>query len=88
MNREPIEKEFVMKAYDEVIDFIATGATPNSIVAFHPSPVVQERVAELIRREKIERLSEDEKSELDHYLQLEHLMRLIKAKAYQHIPHE
>jgi hypothetical protein len=46
---------------------------------------VKERVAELIHQEKSIGLSAEEKSELDHYLQLEHLMRLAKARARQHI---
>jgi hypothetical protein len=42
-------------------------------------------VADLVRREKTEGLSADESSELDHYLQLEHIMRLAKARAKKHI---
>ncbi|MBF0240701.1 MAG: hypothetical protein HQM12_23635 [SAR324 cluster bacterium] len=77
-----------MKVYDEVIDFIATGTTPGSIIAFQPSPEVKERVFELIQKEKTAGISEDEKTELEHYMHLEHLMRLIKAKAYQHVSYE
>jgi len=46
------------------------------------------RVADLIFREKTEGLSADEKSELDHYLQIEHLMRLAKARAHQYLTHD
>jgi hypothetical protein len=42
-------------------------------------------VAELIEREKTASLSQDEQSELDHYTQLEHLMRLAKARARSHV---
>ena len=41
----------------------------------------KERVGELIFREKTDGLSTDKKVELDLYLQLEHLMRLVKARA-------
>ena len=34
----------VSKAYEEVIDFIAEGTTPDSIVAFRPSDVVRENL--------------------------------------------
>ena len=77
-----------MKAYEEVIELIAAGLTPSQLVAFRPSPAVQERVADLIEREKAAGLSPDERSELDHYLQLEHLLRLAKARARQHLGHE
>lgn len=74
------------RAYEELIDFIAAGTTPESLINFQPSEVVRERVADLIFREKNESLSIDEKSELDYYLMLEHLLRLAKARAHQYIP--
>jgi len=76
------------KAYEEVVEFIAAGTSPRNVVAFRPSQTARERVAELIQREKTATLSADEKSELDHYLQLEHLMRLAKARARRHIADE
>jgi hypothetical protein len=63
----------------------AAGTTPSGVVSFQPSEAVKERAADLIHREKSIGLSSAEKSELDHYLQLEHLMRLAKARAHQHI---
>ncbi|MDQ2798208.1 MAG: hypothetical protein M3Y13_01020 [Armatimonadota bacterium] len=69
------------KAYEEVIDFIAGGNTPEAVVAFRPSEAARARVADLLMREKSEGLNAEEKSELDHYAHLEHLMRLAKARA-------
>mgnify|MGYP003341726953 CR=1 FL=1 len=68
-------------AYFEIIDFIAAGTTPESVVHFHPSPGAQLRVAELIDREKEAELSAEERAELDHYMELEHILRMAKAKA-------
>lgn len=73
------------RAYEEMIDFIAAGTTPGKIVAFRPSEASRERVQDLIQRTKTTGLSSDERSELDHYLQLEHLMRLAKARAQRHL---
>jgi hypothetical protein len=70
-------------AYFEMIDFIATGTTPQAVAHFHPSPEAQRRVAELIEREKTAGLSEDEIAELDHFMELEHILRMAKAKARQ-----
>lgn len=75
----------VSVAYDEIIEFIATGATPAMVVAFKPSPQARRRVAELIQREKTAELSGAEKAELDQYMQLEHLMRLAKARARRYV---
>lgn len=77
-----------MKAYEEVIEFIAAGSTPERVVSFRPSTATKERVADLIDREKTTGLLAEETSELDHYLQLEHLMRLAKARAHQHVSNE
>ncbi|MEN9567889.1 MAG: hypothetical protein RLZZ69_3085 [Cyanobacteriota bacterium] len=73
------------RAYEEVIDFIAAGTTPDNIVNFHPSDETKQRVADLIHREKTSGLTRDETSELDHYVQLEHLMRLAKARARKYL---
>lgn len=68
-------------AYDEIVDFIAAGTTPQMVIAFQPSEKAKARVAELVEREKTVGLSADESSELDSYLRLEHIMRLAKARA-------
>ena len=53
------------------------------VVSFRPSEQAQARLAELIERERATGLSEDERRELEQYMQLEHVMRLAKAKARQ-----
>ena len=72
------------KAYDEVAEFIAAN-NPRGVIAFHPSDESKERVADLILREKTEGLPHDEKSELDHYMMIEHLMRLARARAHGYV---
>jgi hypothetical protein len=68
-------------AYDEFVDFIAGGNTPQSVVDFRPSDETKSHVADLLRRNKADSLSAGETAELNHYLQIEHLMRLAKARA-------
>lgn len=77
-----------VKAYEEVANFIAAGTTPQNVIAFRPSDAAQERVEDLLAREKDGELSPGEKSELNHYLHLEHLMRLAKARARDFLPDE
>lgn len=72
-------------AYDELVDFIAAGSTPQSVVDFRPSEETKTHVGDLIRRQKTGSLSPDETAELNHYLQIEHLMRLAKARARQRL---
>ena len=77
-----------MKAYDEIVEWIATGPSVSQVAHFQASLAVKERVAGLIRKEKTTGLLPEEKSELDHYEQLEHIMRLAKARACHRLAHE
>jgi hypothetical protein len=72
------------RAYEEIVNFLAAGTTPESLVSFHASDATKARVADLLRREKTTGLNAEELSELDHYQHLEHLMRLAKAQARRH----
>lgn len=78
----------MVRAYEEIIDFIAAGTTPQSVSAFSPSEEAKNRVADLIHREKTEGLSPEETEELNYYMQLEHIMRLAKIRARQYLRHE
>jgi hypothetical protein len=74
------------KSYEEIIDFIAAGTTPEAVVAFRPSEIVRQRVAELVERSNDGNISTEEQSELEDYLQLEHIMIMAKARAREYTP--
>lgn len=76
------------RVYDEIVDFIASGTSPRAVATFAPSQETKDRVAELLHREKTSGLNDEETSELHHYLQIEHIMRLAKARARQHLESE
>ena len=71
-----------MRPYEELVQFIAS-LSPRNVVDFKPSETARQRVWELLERQKAAPLPAEEKSELDHYLEIEHLMRLAKARARQ-----
>ena len=73
------------KVYDEIIDFIAAGTTPQSVIDFKLSSTAQDRLEDLVYRHQTGELTPEEKRELDHFLTLEHIMRLAKARAYKYI---
>jgi hypothetical protein len=75
-------------AYEEFVDFIAGGCTPRSLIDFRPSEETRAHVADLIHRQKTTSLSPEETAELNQYLQIEHLMRLVKARARQRLAGE
>jgi hypothetical protein len=76
------------KVYDEIIDFIAAGTTPQSVINFKLSAAAQERLEDLVYRHQTGELTPEEKKELNHFLTLEHIMRLAKARAYKYISAE
>ena len=71
-----------MKPYEELVQFIAS-LSPREVVDFKPSEPARQRVWELIERQKASPLPAEEKSELDHSLEISHLMLLAKARARQ-----
>jgi hypothetical protein len=77
------EMSVASPAYLEIIEFIASGTTPEAVAHFRPSLEAQERVASLIERQNAARLSSEEKAELDHFMELEHILRMAKARARQ-----
>ena len=74
----------MIRAYDEIVEFIAAGSTPDLVARFEPSQPTKDYVADLLHKEKTSGLTPEESSELDHFLKLEHLMRLAKARARTH----
>jgi hypothetical protein len=71
------------KSYEEIIDFIASGTTPESVIAFRPSEALQSRVTDLSGKANAGDISPEELSELEDCLQLGHIMVLAKARARQ-----
>jgi hypothetical protein len=69
--------------YFEIVDFIAAGTTPETVVEFRPSVEAQQRLAALIEHEKTGALSPEEEAELDHFIELEHILRVAKVRARQ-----
>lgn len=74
----------MIKAYDERVDFIAA-TSPAAVIGFRPSEATSNRVAVLIEQDKSQELSADEAAELERYMQLEHILRLAKARAREHV---
>jgi hypothetical protein len=52
---------------------------PDQVLALRPFPELQARVSALLARSKTGELSQQENTELERYLMLEHLVRLAKV---------
>ncbi|HEY3453157.1 MAG TPA: hypothetical protein VGK64_01050 [Bryobacteraceae bacterium] len=69
--------------YFEIIDFIFENRNLEQIIEFHPSDATQRRVEELIAKEREGTITEQEHLELEDYMQFDHIMTLMKARAAQ-----
>jgi hypothetical protein len=67
--------------YREITDFFAENPTPQQIMAFKVSAAAQERLENLLDKNREEALSPGERAELDTYLQLSEWMTILKARA-------
>ena len=65
---------------EEMIDFLVSGPTPDKIIAYKVSTAAQERLAELLDKNREEGLSERENAELDAYEHVDYVMSLLKAR--------
>ena len=67
--------------YDEIVDFIASGCTPQTLVDFRLSDETRSHVFDLIHRQKTVGLTVPDTDDLNKFIQLEHIMRLAIARA-------
>ncbi len=70
----------VQTVYDEVATFMAS-MNPVKVIAFKPSKVNQNRLDFLLDKQKEKELSNAELSELEHFLMLNRIIGLAKARA-------
>ncbi|MBI5957128.1 MAG: hypothetical protein HY866_00235 [Chloroflexi bacterium] len=66
---------------DEITDFLASSPTPQEIADFRPSAVLERRALDLLQRNRENRLSLEERSEMEEFMRMDHFMTLLKAKA-------
>lgn len=72
-----------LSIYDELLDLFAECADPDRLLAFRLPPDRQERLDDLLQKNRDGRLNDFERGELDEFERLEHLGRLLKARLRQ-----
>lgn len=65
----------------EVVEFLSSTPSLEQIVKFKISKPAQERLQELLEKNREAQLTAQEQSELDQYLQYRHALILLKASA-------
>ncbi|MEG4500435.1 hypothetical protein QUB05_24500 [Microcoleus sp. F10-C6] len=81
----PTQTADIPTVYQEVLDFLIKSPIPQDIVNFKVSQQAQTRLQTLLDKNRESTLNSMEIAELDVYEQLEHLMILLKARAYSAI---
>jgi hypothetical protein len=67
--------------FQEIISFLASGPTPEQIILHQASPTMQERLGELLDKNREAELTEAESAELDAFELVNDVMILLKARA-------
>lgn len=70
-------------AYDEFIEFITSSPTLEETVNFRLSDATQTHFSQLLEKNRNQTLTAEEQAELNEFLHLEHLMRMMKIRAYE-----
>jgi hypothetical protein len=77
------ERSIDSPGYSEVLDFLASGPTLEQIAEFKASPSLQDRVEELLDKNRENGLTEQEAAEMNTFLRINHIMILLKARAHK-----
>ena len=67
--------------FNEILDFLANGPTPDQIITYKVSPTTQERLETLVEKKREGELTEGENYELEIYRQVNPIFILLKARA-------
>ena len=70
---------------DDVLDFLLSAPTPEQVIAMRPDDKTQQRLRYLLDGNRSDSLTDNERVELDEYLQLEHFVRRLKIRAQENL---
>lgn len=71
--------------FNDILDFLVSSPTPEQIIAYRPSDVLQSRLADLLDRNRQGVLTDAEQAELDEFSRMNHLMSMLKIRARKRI---
>ncbi len=67
--------------FDEVLDFLASSPTAEQLVNYQPPTALQQRMSELLQKNRSVRLTDAEAEELEEFLRMNRFMSRLKLKA-------
>jgi hypothetical protein len=69
--------------FDDILEVLASAPSPVQIIEYKPPEALQERLSELLAKNRAGQLSETEQMELDEFLRMNRFMSRLKIKARQ-----
>lgn len=69
------------EVYRYILEFLAQSPSPQEIVDFKLAPATQERIRELLEKNRERELTAEESAELDNYERLNRFVRKFKLQA-------
>jgi hypothetical protein len=69
----------MMETYEDALQLLARGPTPEELIALRPSSALQARMLELLEKNRNQGLTPAEEKEWQQVEYLEHLVRIAKA---------
>lgn len=70
---------------DEIIEFLEQKPTLNEIVAFRPSESLEERLEDLLNKNRLGTLNDGERHELDTFMRTNHFMSMLQMRIEQRL---
>jgi hypothetical protein len=71
--------------FDTILDFLATSPDAAELVNYQPPLPLQQRLSELLDKNRTTGLSEAEADELNEFLRMNRFMSRLRLKARQHL---
>lgn len=76
------QREFSLPYYENVLEFLAHSPSVQDIINYRPAVDAQSRFSELLEVNRQRALTAQEEEELEHYIRIDRMMALLKAKVY------
>jgi hypothetical protein len=74
------------EVYRYILEFLISQPSAKELLDFGPTPAMQERVNELLEKNRAGDLTSAELTELDEYMRINHFITMLKARILPYLP--
>jgi hypothetical protein len=86
--REWLSAQAHYAGLNHLLETLARLSSPEEVLALRPASTLQDRIEQLLEKNRNDGLSSEERKEWASYEYIKHLIRLAKARAIQRQAHE